>query len=380
MSGQAPVWLRSLGRQLRPVRYPLALSLCVTVITFALGICGAFSFEKELPDESWLSLWQRWDASAFLDIAQYGYPHRAEHHREHLIALLPVYPAAIRLAHLIIPNWHAAAVVLSNLCSAAALAYLFLLARMEYNSRVARRAVLFCAIFPTAYFLHVAYSEGLFLLLSVAAFYYARRSRWFVCGIFGMLATGTRLPGAAIAPALALEYLQQRKFQWRAVRWNVLFLALVPLGTLAYLWINFHYFGEPLHFLAAQKDVWSAFLRWPGPAVRDNWYGIHHSHADERIMQYGGPFVAFMVLTAALLAAPFALRACYALYLALSWVMIFCNNFPISSPRYILVVFPLFFQLGRAARQNWLRDSLAFLCAIFYGICAIHFARGWWTF
>ncbi len=383
MSAEAPAggpsWERLAG-QLRSLRYPLAVSLCVTLISFAFGICGALSFEKEVPGGSWLSFWQRWDAPWFLDIAQHGYAYASAQHREHLIALLPVYPAAIWLTHLLIPNWQAAAVVLSNVCFAAALAYLFLLARMEYNVRAARDAVLLCAIFPTAYFFHAGYSEGIFLLLSVAAFYYARSGQWFLCGIFGMLATGTRLPGAAIAPALALEYFQQRDFRWRAIRWDAVFLLLVPLGTLAYLWINFHYFGDPLHFLTAQKKFWGSFLRWPVPAVRDNWYGIHHAPGDQRILQYGGPFVAFIVLTSAFVTAPFALRPCYSLYLALSWVIIFCNSFPISAPRYVLVVFPIFLLLARVTRRRWVRDSLAFLCAVFYAICGMHFVRGWWAF
>jgi Mannosyltransferase (PIG-V) len=370
--------LSSLLAQVRVVRYPIALSLCTTVITFAFGICGTLAFEKKIPSESWLASWQRWDAPSFLDIAQHGYPHDGS--REHLAVLLPVYPFAIRLSHFLIRNWHAAAVVLSNLCFAAVLAYLFLLVRLEYEAGVARRAVLFCAIFPTAYFLHAAYSESMFLLFTIAAFYHARRGQWLICGILGMLATGTRLPGAAVLPALVLEYLHQRDFRWRAIRWDAAALALVPLGALAYLWINYRCFGDPLYFLAAQKQVWGAFLRWPFPSVRGNWYGVLHASADERVIQYGGPLLAFMIMMAALLAAPIVLRPSYALYLALSWVMIFFNNFPISSPRYILAVFPLFILLGRAANRAWLRDSLAFLSSLLYAICIIHFVRGWWAF
>jgi Mannosyltransferase (PIG-V) len=365
--------------QLRVLRYPVALSLCTTMVTFAFGVCAVLAFQKTGSGESWLAIWQRWDAFSFLDLAQHGYPHGGDE-REYLIVWLPVFPMAVRITHLLIPNWPAAAIVLSNVCCAAALSYLFLLVRMEYNTSLARRAVLFCAIFPTAYFLHVGYSEAIFLFLSVAAFYHARRSDWFACGAFGMLATGTRFPGIAILPPLVLEYLQQRDFHWRAIRWDITFLALVPLGAVVYLWINFYYFGDALHFLAAERRVWSAFLRWPFPSVVGNWYGIRHSAADARLLQYGGPFVAFFIATAALVAAPFCLRPCYALYLGLSWVTIFCSNFPISSPRYILPVFPIFMLMARASRKQWLRDAIIFLSSLFYAICAMHFVRGWWAF
>jgi hypothetical protein len=368
-----------LAAQLRLVRYPIALSLCTTAATFAFGVCAVLAFEKTVPAESWLAIWQRWDALSFLDLAQHGYPHEVGS-REYLIAWLPVFPMAIRIAHLLIPNWHAAAVVLSNVCCAGALTYLFLLARMEYEAEFAQRAVLFCAIFPTAYFLHIAYSEAIFLLLSVGAFYHARRGQWLICGVFGMLATGARVPGIALLPPLALEYLQQRNFRLRDIQWDIAFLALVPLGALAYLWINYRYFGDPLHFLAAQKQFWYGFVRWPFPSVAGNWYGVNHSSADSRLIQYGGPLAAFAITSAALVVAPFLLRPCYALYLALSWIMVFCNNFPLCSPRYTLAIFPIFIQLARITRRAWLRDSVAFLSTLFYAICAMHFARGWWGF
>lgn len=365
--------------QLGVVRYLIALTLCTAIITFAFGLCAVLAFQKTVSDESWLAVWQRWDALSFLDLARNGYPHGVGE-REYLIVWLPVFPMAIRITHLFIPSWPAAAVVLSNVCCAAALSYLFLLARMEYSTSLARRAVLFCAIFPTAYFLHIAYSEAIFLLLSVAAFYHARRGDWWVCGAFGMLATGARVPGVAILPPLALEYLQQRNFRWRAIRWGVASLALVPLGVVAYFWITFRYIGDPLHFLVAERQAWSAFLRWPLPSVAGNWYGIRHAAADERLLQYGGPLAAFFLTTAALVAAPFCLRPCYALYVALSWVMIFCNNFPLSSPRYVLSVFPIFILIARVSRSQWLRDAIGFLSALFYAIFAMHFARGGWGF
>jgi Gpi18-like mannosyltransferase len=367
-----------LHAQLRRLHYPLGLSICSTVITFAFGVCGALAFEKTLLSGSWLGLWQRWDALRFVDLAQHGYhgPGRGEH----LIAWLPVYPLAIRLAHVFIPNWHVAAVVFSNLCCAAALCYLFLLAELEYDAGVARRAVLFCAVFPTAYFLHAAYSESIFLLFTVAAFYYGRRGRWLPCALLGMLATGTRIPGLAILPPLALEYLQQRNFHWRKIRWDAATFTLMPLGAIFYLLINYGYFGDPLHFLVAQREHWDSFIRWPTAMIRDNWYGVNHAKADERLLQYGGPLVAFVFTTAAVFAGIFIIRPCYSLYAALSWVIIFFNNFPISSPRYVLSVFPIYLLLGRIAARDWLRDSIAFLFALFYATCAMHFASGWWAF
>jgi hypothetical protein len=361
------------------IGYPLGLALGVTVITFAFGVCSFLAFERNAPFESWLAIWNRWDAPHFLTVAEHGYGYALQGH-EHLIALLPLYPTAIWLTHLLVSNWHAAGVLVSNLCCAGAFVYLFLLTRLEEDESTAQRAVLLFAVFPTAFILHAAYSESIFMLVSIGAFYHARRSAWCTACILGMLATGARVPGIALLPPLAVEYLQQRQFRWREIRWNVMWLALVPLGALVYLGINYHYYNDPLHFVAAQKQVWGAFFRWPWQGVSSNWYGLLHGTATERVIQYGGPFVAFVIATTALIAAPFFLRPAYTLYLALSWVMIFFNNFPVSSPRYLLGVFPLFMLGARVCRIPWLRDSLVFLSVLFYALCTMHFVRGWWAF
>src|SRR6185295_14727627 len=155
--------------------------------TFCFGVCAYLVLENKMPPEGWLGMWNRWDAPHYLDLAQNGYPHESGV-REFLLVLLPLYPLTIRLAYWIVRDWEIAALLVSNLCCAGAFVYFFLLNRLEYSERAARRALFFLAIFPTAYFLHVGYAESLFLLLSIAAFYHARRGQWLLCGLLGMLA------------------------------------------------------------------------------------------------------------------------------------------------------------------------------------------------
>lgn len=366
-------------KRLHSIQYPLALFLLTTVFTFCFGVCAYLVLEHKVPPEGWLGMWNRWDAPHYLDLAQNGYPHEPGV-REFLLVLLPLYPLTIRLAYGIVRHWEIAALLVSNLCCAGAFVYFFLLNRLEYGERAARRALFFLAIFPTAYFLHVGYAESLFLLLSIAAFYHARRGQWLLCGLLGMLATATRIPGIALLPPLAFEYLQQKQFRRREVRWDVLSLALLPLGAIIYIYICYYNVGSAFHFLDLQRKVWGAFLRWPFPSVASNWYGVWHAKASERVLQYGGPFVAFVLATAAVAVAPFRLRACYTIYLWVSWVLIFSNNYPVCSPRYLLVVFPFFMLLAQLCRRAWVRDSVVFVFLLFYAFCTTCFVRGWWTF
>src|SRR5947209_7141250 len=82
---------------------------------------------RQVPPEGWLDIWNRWDAVRYIEVAQLGYGGEASGEHRFMIVFLPLYPLTIYLAHFLITNWHAAAVVVSNLCCAGAFTYCFLL-------------------------------------------------------------------------------------------------------------------------------------------------------------------------------------------------------------------------------------------------------------
>jgi len=113
---------------------------------------------------------QRQDAAWFLRIATAGYAPN-----DGSAAFFPLYPLAVRIAGWI-PGVGplGAALIVSNAAFLGALLMLHALTRLELGGEAARRTVLFCAFFPTAFFLLSPYTEPLFLLLSIAAFWFAR--------------------------------------------------------------------------------------------------------------------------------------------------------------------------------------------------------------
>lgn len=366
-------------RRLRVLQYPIAVAFCSTAITFVFGFCAYLVIENAMPPEGWLGIWNRWDSIHYLDVAQSGYAGDASGEQRFMIVFLPLYPHVIYLAHFLIPNWHVAAVVVSNICCAGAFCYCFLLTEKEFGRRAAQAAVFYFSIFPTAYFLHIAYSESLFLVLTIGAFYHARQGRWLPCALLGMLATCSRISGLAIMLPLAFEYFQQKNFKWRQIRWDCALLGLIPLGLLAYLYLNYHYFGDPLKFLQFQREHWYRWFSSPFPMLRWNWDDIMRDEPIERVMQHGSLLVAFAIGTIGLVVAAFRLRPCYTIYLAVSWVLIFCDSFTLCSPRYLLTLFPLFMLLGQWRRRALAHYSLTFLCLLFYALNATQFVRGWWA-
>ena len=73
----------------------------------------------------------------------------------------------------------------------------------------ARRTVVLIAFFPAAVFFSAAYTESLFLALSVGVLLAARRERWALAGALGALAAATRSMGVLLIVPALLMYLSQ---------------------------------------------------------------------------------------------------------------------------------------------------------------------------
>jgi len=147
----------------------------------------------------WLR-WANWDGGHFKSIAESGYlfPYQ--------VVFFPLYPLIIKfLTFFNIPSlW--AGILISNIATVGALFFLYKLANLDFEESVSRRAVFLILAFPTSFYFNAMYSEGLFLLLTVVAFYSARTNRWFFAFLFSSLAAITRLPGLFVILAISLEY------------------------------------------------------------------------------------------------------------------------------------------------------------------------------
>jgi hypothetical protein len=89
-------------------------------------------------------------------------------------------------------------------------------------------------VFPFAFFYGVVYSEALFLLLTVTAFYGFRTKRWWLGAVAGALACATRVNGIMALPALALMAWQSAGRDPAARTRAAAAVVLVPAGLLLY--------------------------------------------------------------------------------------------------------------------------------------------------
>jgi len=160
-------------------------------IPYRFAASGVYEYQAlVVPDwggaGAWLiDPWYRWDTGWFMKIAALGYSPD-----DGSVIYQPLYPWLVRLIQpLMGGHYLLAGLVVSNLCALLAI-WLFLgLASRHLGSELAgRRALLFWLAFPTAFFLLAAYSESLFLALTLGSLRLAEDRRWALAGLLAALA------------------------------------------------------------------------------------------------------------------------------------------------------------------------------------------------
>ena len=150
---------------------------------------------------------ERQDALWFLRIADRGY--RPD---DGSAAFFPLYPLLVRgVAVLTGGRTLLAGILVSNASFLGALIVLYGLTTLEFGEAHARTTVVTLALFPTSFFFLAPYSESTFLLLSVSAFWFARRDRWTLAALAAALAAMTRSVGVVLAVALLVEAVHQHR-------------------------------------------------------------------------------------------------------------------------------------------------------------------------
>lgn len=275
----------------------------------------------------------------------------------------------------------------------AAVMLLARLVHLDHGAIVARRAALWLCCFPVSFFWIAFYPESLFLLLSIASLYCARKGNFIVCGCMIALAGATRPAAFLLAIPYIAEFLIQRDFRRsRWLRW-VGGAALAPLGTCGYLL-----------FLSAQFDganpvtiysdnlthYWKTETTWPwltfaqgiesalfGNDIGTDWFARAIVWQDLLVVLFGFGIALWSFRS---------LRPSYSLLLLASVLFFTTSHGPSgyvfeSMPRHVASVIPLYpaialiyGRLPRGARWASLALSVTFL-----GLFSAWFASGRWV-
>jgi len=300
-----------------------------------------------------LGAWQRWDTLWYLKIAAQGYSLA-----DTSIFAPPLYPLLMRgLGALLGGEYLLAGLVVSSLAYLLALVYFYKLVAFEHDEALARRSLLYLALFPMSFFFLAAYSESLFLLTTVAAFYHARRGEWGVAGVWGMLAPLARLQGAVVLVSLGYEFIRQhwqgslRRGWWRRA-WPLGLMALGAAAFPLYTWLVLGADGPLAPFNVHTQRFHGRFVV-PGASIITAMRVLLSSHF--RFIEPFDFFFALLFLGLTVVAFR-KLPLAYGLYMALTLGGILSKAGPIqpllSVSRYVITLFPGFILLGMLGQRS----------------------------
>ncbi|MBI5151202.1 MAG: hypothetical protein HZA34_01380 [Candidatus Pacebacteria bacterium] len=341
----------------------------------------------------WLVRWAGFDGVHYITIATKGYIGTGL-----IQAFFPLYPAMTQLFNL----FHN--VVYSGLLVSHIFTYLMLVFAGKLLGTERKKSSFFALclsllIFPTSFFFGAMYTESLFLFLVFSSFYAIRLRRWDVAILCSFFATATRITGVFLVLALLVEMYQEfrsTKKTHTSRFFRLIGVVCIGLGGLflymAFLAWKFH---DPLYFLHVQAEfgggrqesfvpllqVLYRYMRiflsffilgengWP------IWSWSYYAYLQELVFTSSvGIVLAIATVKKGMV------RLSYLIYSWGAYILPTLTGTLQSMPRYIMIIFPLFFLMERMYHNN--RRFFYFLCVvqlIFLIINTMLFVQGLWV-
>lgn len=301
----------------------------VTILFVAFLGFSLLPHSNKFDDNFWVSF-SNWDGGHYLGIAESGYSEKFQY------AFFPLYPLTVKLVNQITGNYLVAAILISLVSTFFSLHLLYKLVTTDFNRKIAEKVILVFLFFPTSFFLLTAYSEGLFFLLTIAAFYFLRQNKLFWATAALALVSAARLVGLAAVAAFWIDILTRQGLNRK--NW---FTLLAPLGFVLYAIFLYQQTGDPFYFITAENH-WQRTLSTPGVGFREALKNISDGGLSAE------NFNIFLDLIFAIFGAGFAIRTfrflptSYAVYSLLSVSIPLFTPTLTSIPRFLLPVFPIF--------------------------------------
>ena len=294
------------------------------------------------------------DASHYLGIAENGYV--TEGDPKYHIVFFPFFPNLIKVVQVFVGDYLVAGFIVSNIASIVAALVAYELAALDMYRKNAMRVVKYIFIFPAAFFFFIPMTEALFLALSLMCLYFVRKKEWLIGCLCGALAAYTRSPGVLLIVPVAIEFgrdlignykLLNKKAFIHRITTAVGCLAIISVGLLAYLYINYYVTGNAFQFSIYQREHWSQRFYLFFDTVR---YQMEYAvgtfkSGDHR--SFLGMWLPNLVAIFSALVIMFRgakkIRPSYTAYFIVYFAFVVGATWLLSAPRYLLVAFPLAF-------------------------------------
>jgi Gpi18-like mannosyltransferase len=378
--------IKGLKQKIQNISHPAKIAILILmvakILVLAIGyIVQYLNTGPAQPLTITMDMFNRWDAPHYVDIAKNWYVSNPAIDGYNFIVFFPLYPILIKLFTFDLNYINLSALIVSNLSSLVAFFYLYKLVKLEFNTSIAVKAVMFLSFFPTAYFLTVPYTEAVFLALIIASIYYARLGKWHFAGFLSLFAALTRISGLLLLPILFVEYFNQKSWKPK-VDLNMLWPFLALVGFIIYLNINIQITGNPFAFAQIQSSHFNNDLDpWAGLTNAYSW-ATGSAYPGNNNITGGIAPIAFAIFGLVMVGIGVwrRLRPVYTVYMLLFWGLAVSTSQWRSVPRYILVMFPMFILLGLLTRRKTVIIPIILMSGVLLCYFTALFALGWWAF
>ncbi len=388
LTGRMAATLEQIAPAVRDTAFALATTRAATI---AIGFIANLlftphrtrAFPMPFRQEKLAEIFAAWDSGWYFDIASRGYYFRVD--GQSSVAFFPLYPMAMRAVAWPFGGSEKAiwlsGIFLSCASFALALVALHRLTERIFGDReVARRTVLYLAVFPFSLFFTRVYAEALFLLTTVMAVSGAYDGRWWSAGIWGALATLVRPNGILIGLPLGLLALAHRPGVRELTR-RLIPLLLIPAALAGYCAFVYSLSGDPLGWLSAQSQwgyslwhpPWQLLLQMIGRILK---YGLYDYFFVSPMAPYrlfhGVAALIFLALTPAVFK---RLGAPMGVYVLVSLLIPLSGNALEGVGRYSAALFPAFMVVGslKSARAH---ETILLASSLFLALLVCLFATG----
>lgn len=253
----------------RTACHVFAAALFVRILYAVLGVilCMKAGNTDTFGWDMFYGSWRRWDAEHYIRLAELGYDGYVENGQHLFLVFFPLYPWLLRLLHVFIQSWEAAAMLLSTFAFCMGSVFFYGVLQEEFGKETAGRAWLLLACYPFGFFFGGIMTESLFFCLLAAGFFCIRRHAWLAAGVLGAFCAMCRIQGILLLGVGLVEFCVAYKpfemlRQKRGADFVKLFfkkgsfLFLTLIGNAVYLYLNKRVEGDWFRFRVYQKEHW----------------------------------------------------------------------------------------------------------------------------
>lgn len=326
------------------------------------------------------NLLARWDVAWYYGIITQGYQWDGNPLRQQSVVFFPAFPTITRIVGLFIgKNWLMAGLLVALSAFFVALLYFYRLARDFLDADRARTSVWALAAYPFAAYYSVPYTEALYLLCSVLAFYHISRRHWWRAAAFGYVLGLCRPNGFLIALPLGILVLQHMVKE-RRVLWNACAPVVTPVaGILTYCFFLYVRFGDPLVWRKGQLAWGRTYVGvWQGAIAL--WTDRYNAIAHYGFYDYSShnPYdfmytVAAVFVLASVIPTVRRFGLAYGAFTLVNILPPLLIGGMMSIGRMTSVLFPAFLWLGAVVPARYFPAMIAAFCTLQGLVAALFF-------